>query len=90
MSENNGAPGAAGADDGPSGTFDQTGGVMDQFEGEGEGRDGRDQQAENDLIGNPLRPGGQDGALGDVADGEQPHLGSDTDDGDADADERNP
>ena len=33
MTENTGTPGAAGADeDGPSGTFDQTGGLMDEFE----------------------------------------------------------
>jgi hypothetical protein len=76
MSEKIGTPGA---DDGPSPTFDQTGGLMDQYEGEDD--DGRNQGAGPDEFGNPLRPGGQDGAVGDVADGEQPHL---------DPDEKNP
>jgi hypothetical protein len=84
MSENSGTPGAAGAEDGGSATFDQTGGLMEEFEGEDD--DGRNQGAGPDLIGNPLRPGGQESAVGDVADGEEPHLGSD----DAEADERNP
>lgn len=80
MSENTGTPPVAGADDdGPSATFDQTGGLMDEFEGEDD--DGRNQGVGPDEIGNPLRPGGQEGAVGDVADGEVPHL---------DADERNP
>jgi hypothetical protein len=80
MTENTGTPGAAGAEeDGPSATFDQTGGLMDQYEGEDD--DGRNQGVGPDEIGNPLRPGGQDSAVGDVDDGEEPHL---------DPDERNP
>ncbi len=88
MTENSGTPGAAGADDGPSGTFDQTGGLMDQYEGEDDG--GRNQGAGPDEIGNPLRPGGQEGALGGVADGEQPQLNPDDDEAAEDPDERNP
>jgi hypothetical protein len=76
MSENSGIPG--GADDAGA-TFDQTNGLMGEFEGEDD--DGRNQGAGPDGIGNPLRPGGQEGAVGDVADGEEPHL---------DPDERNP
>ncbi len=77
MSENSGTPGSAGGDE-PSATFDQTGGLMDEFEGEEDsGRDG----GGPDGFGNPLRPGGQEGAIGDVTDGEEPHL---------DPDERNP
>jgi hypothetical protein len=85
MSENSGTPGAAGADDG---TFDQTGGLMDEYEGEDDG--GRNQGAGPDEIGNPLRPGGQEGALGGVADGEQPQLNPDDDEAAEDPDERNP
>jgi hypothetical protein len=72
--DGNGTPGRAGADD-SSATFDQTGGLMDEFEGEDD--DGRNRGAGPDEIGNPLRPGGQESAVGDVADGEEPHLGSD-------------
>ena len=88
MSENSGTPGAAGADDGPSGTFDQTGGLMDQYEGEDD--DGRNQGVGPGEIGNPLRPGGQEGALGGVADGEQSQLNPDGDEAAEDPDERNP
>ncbi len=80
MTQNTGTPGAAGAEeDAPSATFDQTGGLMDEYEGEEPGGD--DSAGGSDIIGNPLRPGGQDGAIGDVADGEEPHL---------DPDDRNP
>jgi hypothetical protein len=88
MSENSGTPGAAGAENGPSGTFDQTGGLMEQYEGED--GDGRNQGAGPDEIGNPLRPGGQEGALGGVAEGEQPQLNPDDDEAAEDPDERNP
>lgn len=59
-----------------SGTFDQTGGLMDEFEGED---DGGQNMGAGDPIGNPLRPGGQEGPVGDVADGEEPHLAPDED-----------
>jgi hypothetical protein len=85
MSDSNGTPGAAAADGSPSATFDQTGGLMDEFTGEDD--DGRNQGAGPGEIGNPLRPGGQDGAVGDVAEGEEPHLDPDAD---ADGDEWNP
>ena len=89
MTENSGTRGTAGADeDGPSATFDQTGGLMDQYEGEDDS--GRNQGAGPDEIGNPLRPGGQEGALGGVSDGEQPQLNPDDDDAAEDLDERNP
>ena len=71
-----------------SGTFDQTGGLMDEFEGEDD--DGRNQGAGPGEIGNPLRPGGQEGVLGGVADGEQPQLNPDDEEAAEDPDERNP
>ncbi|MFC0681670.1 hypothetical protein ACFFGH_27890 [Lysobacter korlensis] len=80
MTENTGTRGSAGADeDGRDATFDQTGGLMDELAGEGDG--GGSDDLAPDEFGNPLRPGGQRGAVGDVADGEEPHL---------DPDERNP
>ena len=78
MSENSGTPGAAGRDD-ESVAFDQTGGLMAEFEGDDDDR--RNEGAGPDPIGNPLHPGGQEGAVGAVADGEAPQL---------DPDERNP
>ena len=77
MSENSGT--SDGVDDAGA-TFDQTNGLMDQFEGEDDTQDAGEESAP-DAIANALRPGGQSGEVGDVADGEEPHL---------DPDERNP
>jgi hypothetical protein len=71
--------GAESSDDARSATFDQTGGLMREYEGEGD--DDRDQDPGPEGIGNLPRPGGQAGGVGDVADGEEPHL---------DPDEQNP
>ena len=86
MSDTNSTPDAAGAENGGA-SFDETGGVLDAL---GSEDDGRNSGAGPDEIGNPLRPGGQDGPVGDVADGEEPHLGPDDDAAETDADARNP
>lgn len=79
MTQNSGGRPAADGQDDQTATFDQTGGLMSEYEGEED--TGGDSAAAPGEIGNPLRPGGQDGAVGDVDDGEEPHL---------DPDEQNP
>ena len=74
MSQNSGDRPTTDGQDDQSATFDQTGGLMSEYEGEAD--TGGDQAAGPREIGNPLRPGGQDGAVGDVDDGEEPHLDS--------------